>query len=243
MSKWVRTIGIGCLSIAITSAVFFGEGNVNSYAEDGDSYKEEMKRALEAFENMDASSQQQMIASMIASGVTNTDLSRKDIETMMMEIQMNRVDLLESQLTEQVNSIQSKMNQIKNYSQLIKVAQTELDRLRDGKKIENEEHKEMIGTLLLFIKGVVGEEVLLESENKKELEPKYKKELESLDVETLEKCISHIKTKVDLMSNSQQMDMIRLQSLQNKRNEAIEIMTNSIQKTQRIQDLINENIR
>ena len=41
-----------------------------------------------------------------------------------------------------------------------------------------------------------------------------------------------IKSGIDSMSNSQQMDMLRLQSLSNKRNEAFEIMTNFMKKMQ-----------
>jgi len=39
-----------------------------------------------------------------------------------------------------------------------------------------------------------------------------------------------IKSKIDAASNSQQMDMLRLQSLSNKRNEAFEIMSNFVKK-------------
>jgi len=42
--------------------------------------------------------------------------------------------------------------------------------------------------------------------------------------------IQSMKSQIDSMSNSQQMDMLRLQSLSNKRNEAFEIMTNFMKK-------------
>jgi hypothetical protein len=39
-----------------------------------------------------------------------------------------------------------------------------------------------------------------------------------------------IKGKIDAMNSSQQMDMLRMQSLTNKRNEAFDLMTNFIKK-------------
>lgn len=48
----------------------------------------------------------------------------------------------------------------------------------------------------------------------------------------LDKLVENIKSAIDSESNSQQMDMLRLQSLSNKRNEAFELMTNFIKKMQ-----------
>lgn len=50
-----------------------------------------------------------------------------------------------------------------------------------------------------------------------------------------EAAIQKLKGQIDAASNSQQMDMLRLQSLSNKRNEAFDVMTNFIKKC-RIQD-------
>ncbi|MGG4482137.1 hypothetical protein [Paenibacillus illinoisensis] len=41
-----------------------------------------------------------------------------------------------------------------------------------------------------------------------------------------------LKNQIDALSNSQQMDMLRLQSLSNKRNEAFDVMTSFIKKMQ-----------
>ena len=46
----------------------------------------------------------------------------------------------------------------------------------------------------------------------------------------LDGAIQQLKSQIDSMSNTQQMDMLRLQSLSNKRNEAFEIMTNFVKK-------------
>ncbi|MGO4531311.1 hypothetical protein AB4Z30_19715 [Paenibacillus sp. 2TAF8] len=44
--------------------------------------------------------------------------------------------------------------------------------------------------------------------------------------------VQTLKGQIDALSNSQQMDMLRLQSMSNKRNEAFDLMTNFIKKMQ-----------
>ena len=61
--------------------------------------------------------------------------------------------------------------------------------------------------------------------------------------EGLEKAIPDIKSKLDAASNSQQMDMLRLQSLSNKRNEAFDTMTNFVKKMQDSRSSIIGNMR
>ncbi len=55
--------------------------------------------------------------------------------------------------------------------------------------------------------------------------------------------IQEVKSQIDSMSNSQQMDMLRLQSLSNKRNEAFDVMTNFIKKMQDSRSSIIGNMR
>jgi len=52
-----------------------------------------------------------------------------------------------------------------------------------------------------------------------------------------------LKGKIDALSNSQQMDMLRLQSMTNKRNEAFDVMTNFIKKMQDSRSSIIGNMR
>ncbi|MFN9475315.1 hypothetical protein [Acidovorax sp.] len=60
---------------------------------------------------------------------------------------------------------------------------------------------------------------------------------------TLKSGIADSKTQIDALSNSQQMDMLRLQSLSNKRNEAFDLMTNFIKKMQDSRSSILGNMR
>jgi hypothetical protein len=47
---------------------------------------------------------------------------------------------------------------------------------------------------------------------------------------TVEGRVNILKGQLDALGNSQQMDMLRLQSLSNKRNEAFDVMSNFIKK-------------
>ncbi|CAM4211403.1 hypothetical protein [Saccharibacillus endophyticus] len=51
------------------------------------------------------------------------------------------------------------------------------------------------------------------------------------------------KAQIDALSSTQQMDMLRLQSLSNKRNEAFDVMTNFIKKMQDSRSSIIANMR
>lgn len=55
--------------------------------------------------------------------------------------------------------------------------------------------------------------------------------------------VQAIKSQIDALSSSQQMDMLRLQSLSNKRNEAFDVMTNFIKKMQDSRSSIIGNMR
>lgn len=63
------------------------------------------------------------------------------------------------------------------------------------------------------------------------------------DKGSLDKLVENIKSVIDSESNSQQMDMLRLQSLSNKRNEAFDLMTNFIKKMQDSRSSILGNMR
>ncbi|WP_255176199.1 hypothetical protein [Bordetella genomosp. 5] len=62
-------------------------------------------------------------------------------------------------------------------------------------------------------------------------------------IKTNNDAIADNKNAIDSLSNSQQMDMLRLQSLSNKRNEAFDVMTNFIKKMQDNRSSIVGNMR
>jgi len=59
----------------------------------------------------------------------------------------------------------------------------------------------------------------------------------------LDQQIQSLKGQIDSLGNSQQMDMLRLQSMNNKRNEAFDTMTNFIKKMQDSRSSIINNMR
>lgn len=58
-----------------------------------------------------------------------------------------------------------------------------------------------------------------------------------------EAAVQKLKGQIDAASNSQQMDMLRLQSMSNKRNEAFDVMTNFVKKMQDSRSSIIGNMR
>ena len=59
----------------------------------------------------------------------------------------------------------------------------------------------------------------------------------------METAITKVKGMIDAAGNSQQMDMLRLQSMSNKRNEAFDVMTNFVKKMQESRSSIIGNMR
>ena len=55
--------------------------------------------------------------------------------------------------------------------------------------------------------------------------------------------VQQMKSQIDAASNTQQMDMLRLQSISNKRNEAFDVMTNFVKKMQESRSSIIGNMR
>ena len=64
-----------------------------------------------------------------------------------------------------------------------------------------------------------------------------------LEQQEFDQLINNITSRIDGLNSSQQMDMLRLQSVTNKRNEAFDIMTNFIKKMQDSRSSIVGNMR
>jgi len=62
-------------------------------------------------------------------------------------------------------------------------------------------------------------------------------------IETNKSDIANAKNQVDALGNTQQMEMLRLQGLTNKRNEAFDVMTNFVKKMQDSRSSIIGNMR
>ncbi|GGD91337.1 hypothetical protein [Paenibacillus nasutitermitis] len=158
-------------------------------------------------------------------GVETINVNGMDLETAMKAVQEQRAQLLEKQLQDQIAAVQARNDQIaklNNYQ--YKLGEVKAGFPADAKSdyLINDNQKETL--------RIARDEAGITAEL-----PVNKGELEAL--------VSQVKGQIDALSNSQQMDMLRLQSLSNKRNEAFETMTNFIKKMQDSRSSIIGNMR
>lgn len=166
--------------------------------------------------------------------ISPINLSGMDLESALMAVQSQRANLLESQLRDQIAGVQAKNEQIGKLNTTLNSLQalltifsttqksiqltagSNIDKLFQKLKVDAQSAGVDIGSLL---KGNI---------------------LNKADIEALQ---TRIRGQIDSGSNSQQMDMLRLQSLTNKRNEAFDVMTNFIKKMQDSRTNIIGNMR
>ena len=164
---------------------------------------------------------QNSVGSVDMSGMTQVNIQGMDLEAAMMAVQSNRASMLEDQLKDQIASVQAKNETISKLNQLLGVINEELAKLPSvaevnaAAKLADDQ-----GALFTAMSMAI---------------PQTKGQLENL--------LGQIKSQIDSASNSQQMDMLRLQSLTNKRNEAFDTMTNFIKKMQDSRSSVIGNMR
>jgi hypothetical protein len=154
-------------------------------------------------------------------GMTQVNIQDMDLETAMMAVQSSRASMLDEQLKDQIAAVQAKNETISQLNQLLGVINEELGKLPSGAAAGS-------AVQLADDKGAMFTAMGMAI-------PQTKGELENL--------LGQIKSKIDSASNSQQMDMLRLQSLSNKRNEAFDVMTNFVKKMQDSRSSIIGNMR
>ncbi|WP_339288786.1 hypothetical protein [Paenibacillus sp. FSL E2-0201] len=154
-------------------------------------------------------------------GVTQVNIQGMDLETALMAVQSSRASMLENQLKDQIESVQAKNETISKLNQLLGIINEELGKLPSGTEAN-------AAVNLADDKGAMFTAMSMAI-------PQTKGELESL--------LGQIKSQIDSASNSQQMDMLRLQSLSNKRNEAFDVMTNFVKKMEDSRNSIIGNMR
>lgn len=184
-----------------------------------------------------------------------------DLESAMMAVQSQRANLLEAQLKDQISSVQAKNEQISKLNQALgalnKIAAqfgasaSSSTKLSDTPAKDNDYQMEKDANSALASAGL-------------QLSPNTKGRMNADGVTAkdsngntwftggvngsstkgdIDGMVQQLKSQIDGMSNSQQMDMLRLQSLSNKRNEAFETMTNFIKKMQDSRSAILGNMR
>lgn len=165
-----------------------------------------------------------------ASGMTSVDISSMDLETALMAVQQQRSQLLDQQLKDQITAVQAKNDQIAKLNNLLAAAYGISGKFgsdaKTGDSIPNDADTQQRMSALNAAAASAGVTVPALA-NKGQLDG----------------FIQQMKSTIDSMSNSQQMDMLRLQSLSNKQNEAFDVMTNFIKKMQDSRSSIIGNMR
>ncbi|WP_028551990.1 hypothetical protein [Paenibacillus sp. UNC451MF] len=150
---------------------------------------------------------QNAVGSINAQGMITTQFSNVDLETALMSIQSQRTELLDSQLKTQMETIQNRNNEIAKLNEI-------LSKLKSNRPQKS------------------GDSVTLDADLQKKLTengvqvPSANKWTQA----DIDRASETLRGKIDSLNSSQQMDMLRMQSLTNKRNEAFDTMTNFIKK-------------
>lgn len=159
-------------------------------------------------------------------GVPVANISGMDLETAMMTVQSQRANLLEAQLKGQLEEIQKRNEEIARLNRQL-LAELKANRPGDpatwgalGK--DRKAAQELLASL-----KAEGLTMPTGADAVKEIGTPG---VPSARQATFDKWIEEIKGRIDSKSSSQQMDMLRMQSLSNKRNEAFEVMSNFIKK-------------
>ena len=167
-----------------------------------------------------------------------TDITGMDIESAMMAVQGNRANLLEQQLLGEIGAV-SKRNK-------------DIDILNNVLRAALQLRSELLNVAGLIAAGPNA--ATPNGANKTMLANAFNevgktdglKQMGALTYGTkaeLDNSIAKVKVKIDELSSSQQMDMLRLQSLSNKRNEAFDIMTNLMKKNEEKRATVIKNMQ
>jgi chaperonin cofactor prefoldin len=181
------------------------------------------------------------LASVSGGSGTSTNMSisniqSMDLETAMMAVQSQRVILLEEQLKTQISQVQTRNDNIDSLNGAIKTFDAIGAALNGNQtattttKVPGQEST--LGSAIKTLEALGIEPGKLQDFAKGDFNKDELSELASIT-----------KSYVDSAGNVQQMDMLRLQSLSNKRNEAFDVMTNFVKKMQDSRSSIIGNMR
>lgn len=187
-------------------------------------------------------------------GVSSIDIRGMDLETAMMAVQSQRANMLEAQLKDQIDAVNARNEQVSSLNTMLgqlnaasakfnadATSTTSLKTQHDKSKTPDMRADNTFKDALASAVKGAGFDIM-------SLMPSGKNENDIFDINLVTKAeidgaIATIKGHIDSLSNSQQMDMLRLQSLSNKRNEAFDVMTNFIKKMQESRSSIIGNMR
>ncbi|WP_183193058.1 hypothetical protein [Brevibacillus nitrificans] len=152
------------------------------------------------------------------------DLSGSDLEAALQAVQNSRAHALEDQLREQLKAVQDRNAKIAELNKLL----TKLHNALNNAEKNGASPDQPIEISDEVLDSLKGNEIEVRGD---------------LTVSELQRLIESVKASIDEQSNEQQMDMIKLQELTNKRNEAFDTMTDLIKKMQDSRGTIIGNMR
>jgi hypothetical protein len=172
--------------------------------------------------------------------VVAVDISGLDLEAAMMAVQSQRANLLEGQLKEQLELIRKRNEEIAMLNRLLGNLRTNRPGGSDpGAWGPLGKDRKAAEDLLASLRAA-GLTMPAGADAVKETGTPGGPSAKQL---TFDNWVAEIKGKIDSLSNSQQMDMLRMQSLTNKRNEAFELMTNFVKKMADSRSAVVGNLR
>jgi hypothetical protein len=194
------------------------------------------------------------------SSITSAFMQGMDLETALMMVQSKRVDLLDQQLKGQLEAVEKRNSQIEKLNQTLTLIGSLLGYFGtddQGKNLEDatdgNEDASAKASLNALIKNLqdnemmdAGGNLVISRDSSGNVTSKidfFYNNLGSCTHGELNSLQTKIKGMIDAQSNSQQMDMLRLQSLSNKRNEAYDLMSNFVKKMQDGRSSIIANMR
>ena len=172
-------------------------------------------------EAADFRQQMQMMSFQAMMGVSPDDLGKMDIESLMFMVQMGRANLMEGQLRAQMVGIQQNTDTSNALRELI-------DKLKQlqAPDVPGPQGK------------VITEDVakLLNQLGIKKPDGSAYKTGDVVDDKEVDNLASTAQSKLDINGSNQQLEMLKMQSLMSKRNEAFDTLSNFIKK---VNDIIN----
>ncbi len=157
-----------------------------------------------------------------------------DTESALMAVQQNRVKLLDEQLRGQIANVQGKKDNIAALN-------TQLDVLTLAKSKPTDPYTIAMRDALIFAKPnptYPQTTAMLDALKLAQINPIDPKTITKLNVE-----INKLRAQIAALGSTQQLDIVQLQSLSNKRNAAFEIMNNSMKKMADSRQGISEKMR
>jgi hypothetical protein len=193
-------------------------------------------------------------------GITSIDISNMDLETALMAVQSQRTQLLDQQIQVQIKEVQARNDKIAALNNVLSALNKATAQFKsDAKPTDTIPgwNQDKINTVEVPLNDAIkaaglgdlgftsrtgqmsdpnkpGGTVLITGPNVM-AGGTTKAELDA--------AVSKVKGMIDSVGNSQQMDMLRLQSMTGKRNEAFDVMTNFVKKQQDSRSGIIGNMR